>query len=115
MKRELTCIVCPRGCRLTISDADGDLKVSGNSCKNGVAYGIQECREPLRTLTSVLRVSNRCDTMVSVKTSAPIRKQDMQDLMAILKSREVCAPIRIGTVLISGVFGVDIIATKTIY
>lgn len=114
MNREVTCVVCPRGCRLTVSHTETEWTVSGNGCKNGISYGIQECREPMRTVTSVLRVSNRYDTMVSVKTSAPIRKQDMQDLMALLKSREVSAPIQIGAILIPGVFGVDIVATKTI-
>ena len=27
MKRELTCIVCPIGCALTVSDEDGEIKV----------------------------------------------------------------------------------------
>ena len=33
MKKELVCIVCPRGCHLTI---DENNNVTGNSCPRGV-------------------------------------------------------------------------------
>ena len=43
MKRELTCIICPRGCSLCV-DIDGEKStVSGNSCPKGGKYGIEEC------------------------------------------------------------------------
>lgn len=114
MNRELTCILCPRGCQLTVTGEKADLKVTGNSCKNGIHYGISECLNPVRTVTSVLRISNRCDTMVSVKTSVPVRKQDMLYVMSILKNTEITAPVKSGDVLISNVCGADILATKTI-
>ena len=114
MNRELTCILCPRGCQLTVSGEPEDLKVTGNGCKNGVRYGISECLNPVRTVTSILRVSNRSDTMVSVKTSTPVKKDDVFAVMAILKDTEVVAPVKAGTVLISDVYGADIIATKSV-
>ena len=113
MNRELTCILCPRGCQLTVSGED-DLNVTGNGCKNGVKYGISECLNPVRTVTSVLRVSNRCDTMVSVKTSVPGKKQDVFSVMTILKNANVTAPIKLGSVLLRDVYGADIVATKTV-
>ena len=33
--KELICIVCPRGCRLTV-DENNDYAVTGNSCKRGL-------------------------------------------------------------------------------
>lgn len=114
MNRELTCILCPRGCQLVVSGSEEDLQVSGNGCKNGVRYGISECLNPVRTVTAILRVSNRCDTMVSVKTSVPVKKQDMLHVMSVLKNTEVSAPVQIGDILISDVCGADILATKTI-
>ena len=114
MKRELTCILCPRGCRLTVSGESDNLTVEGDGCKNGVRYGISECLDPVRTVTSILRVSNRCDTMVSVKTSVPVKKQDMFSVVAVLKNTVIEAPVAAGEVLLRDVFGADIIATKTI-
>ena len=68
MKRNLVCIICPRGCSLCVEGNGSDLKVSGNSCSKGERYAMDECTHPVRTVTSIVRVSNRVDTMVSVKT-----------------------------------------------
>ena len=115
MNRELTCILSPRGCRLTVTGDPEDLKVSGNGCKNGIRYGISECLNPVRTVTSILRVSNRCDTMVSVKSTVPVKKADMLDFAAALRNVTVCAPVKVGDVLARDVFGADVVATKYIY
>ena len=77
MKRELTCIICPRGCTLSVEIEDEKVTVSGNACPKGEQYGIDECINPVRTVTSILRISNRNDTMVSVKTSTPVKKEDI--------------------------------------
>lgn len=114
MKKEITCIICPRGCALEV-EIDGDaVSVSGNSCPKGNTYGIEEATAPRRTVTSIVRVSNRKDTMVSVKTSPAVPKEKMADVMAVIRSAEVNAPVRIGDVLLKDVFGSDIIATKDI-
>lgn len=114
MKRNLTCIICPRGCTLAVEIENGNAKVTGNACPKGEAYGINECLCPVRTVTSILRVSNRQDTMVSVKTAVPVKKADMFRAMEVLKNTTVEAPVAAGSVLLQDVFGADVIATKTI-
>ena len=114
MKRELTCIICPRGCGLQVEIENGNAKVTGNACPKGEEYGINECLCPMRTVTSILRIANRTDTMVSVKTSKPVKKEDIFSVMDVLKNTKVEAPVNAGDVLISSVFGADIIATKTV-
>ena len=34
-KMELTCVVCPNGCLLTVWEENGETKVEGAACKNG--------------------------------------------------------------------------------
>ena len=114
MKRNLTCIICPRGCALTVELENGNAKVTGNACAKGEQYGAQECLCPVRTVTSILRVSNRQDTMVSVKTNVPVKKADIFCVMEVLKNAAVEAPVAIGDVLLKGVCGADIIATKAV-
>ena len=114
MKRNLTCIICPRGCSLTVELENGNAKVTGNACSKGEAYGVNECLCPVRTVTSILRVSNRQDTMVSVKTAAPVKKADMFRVMEVLKNTAVEAPVAIGDVLLQNICGADIIATKAV-
>ena len=114
MKRELTCIICPRGCALTIESTADGYKVTGNSCSKGEKYAIDECTHPVRTVTSIVRVANREDTMVSVKTSAPIPKENIMDVMGIIRGITVEAPVKIGEVLKDDVFGAQIIVTKDV-
>ena len=114
MERNMTCILCPRGCAMTVRGEVGGLQVVGNSCPKGQEYAINECTNPVRTVTSTVRVSNREDTMVSVKTEQPVPKGKMMDVMAQLRSITVSAPVKIGDVVLTGVFGTDIIVTKEI-
>ena len=114
MKRELVCIICPRGCRLTVEGEVGNLTVTGNACPKGKQYAIDECTNPVRTVTSIVRVANRVDTMVSVKTAAPIPTENIFDVMAKIRAARVDAPIEAGTVILSDIYGTEVIATKTI-
>ena len=50
---EYTCIVCPRGCRLTAEKVTEDgkeiIKVTGNFCPRGAKYATEEMTCPMRT------------------------------------------------------------------
>jgi len=113
MKREFTCIVCPRGCHLVIDD---DLNVTGNSCPRGKEYAISEVTHPVRTITSSVRVINREDILVSVKTSLPVPKDMIFRVMNEINKIGVQAPCHIGQVIKKNVLdlGVDILITKNI-
>lgn len=111
--KELTCIVCPRGCRLTIDD---DLNVTGNSCPRGAQYAKDEMTNPKRMITSFVRVKNREDCVVSVKTSISIPKGMIFQVMEEINKVGVDAPTHIGDIAISNVLGTgaDIVITKNI-
>lgn len=114
--REMICISCPLGCRLTI-EKDGDqLKVSGNLCKRGEKYGIEEFTAPKRLVTSIVPVKDGKIRMVSVKTSDTIPKELIFPTLEILKTTVVEAPVKIGDVIVKNVLdtGIDIIATKSV-
>lgn len=114
MKRELTCIICPRGCPLTVTVQDGSATVQGNACPKGAVYGTDECLHPTRTLTSTVRVTNRTDTMVSVKTASPIPKEKLSDAMKRIRSLQIDAPVSLGTVVLEDLFGSPLITTCSI-
>lgn len=114
MIKNITCIICPRGCALTVDINENDVKVSGNACPKGERYGIDECTNPIRTVTSTVRVENRTDTMVSVKTETPIAKDKIFDVMQAIRNITVNAPVRIGDVIIDDICGSKIIATKNV-
>jgi CxxC motif-containing protein len=99
---------------MTVTGELGNLQVSGNTCPKGLEYAINECTNPVRTVTSTIRVSDRKDTMVSVKTASPVPKEKMMDVMAQLRSITVSAPVKIGDVILPDVFGTKVVATKEI-
>lgn len=114
MERTLTCILCPRGCTLNVT-VDGDnVFVTGNACPRGRYYGEEEVVSPKRTVTSVVRVSNREDTMVSVKTEKPVAKSDIFTVMDKIRRATVTAPVKVGDVILTDVCGSNVIATKNI-
>ena len=66
-KREMTCIICPMGCSLTVELEGEEVKsISGNTCKRGAAYAQAEVTRPQRTVTSTMRCDN--GDVLSVKT-----------------------------------------------
>ena len=111
--KEFTCIVCPRGCRLTIDD---ELKVTGNSCPRGAEYAVNEVTNPKRMITSFMMVKNRENCVVSVKTSTSIPKGMIFQVMEEINKVGVDAPTRIGDVAIKNVLGTgaDIVITKNV-
>jgi len=114
MKRTITCIVCPMGCTMTAEVNGEDITVTGHTCPRGEKHAIGEIKNPVRSLTSIVRVTNREDTMVSVKSAAPVPKEKMFEIMERIHATGAEAPVKIGDVILSDVFGTEIIATKEI-
>ena len=116
MIRELTCIVCPKGCQLRVEldENKNILSVSGHTCKRGEVYAISECTNPQRSITSTVRVSNRENVMVSVKTKDTVSKNKIFEVMKVIRSLSVEAPLEIGDELCDNVAGTKIIATKKV-
>ncbi len=115
--RELICINCPLGCGLTVTLKDKEVvKVEGNTCPKGEAYGKKEVTDPTRIVTSTVRVSGGVLPVVSVKTASDIPKGKIMDCAEALKSVQVQAPVAAGDVVLENVCGtgVSVIATKNV-
>ena len=114
MNRNLTCIICPRGCALTAEITPSGVTVTGHSCPRGEEYAVNECLHPMRTVTATVRVSNRLNTMVSVKTVQPVPKERMMEVMTLLRQTQVQAPVTIGDVILEDICDTQIVITKDI-
>ncbi len=114
MERKLTCIICPRGCELTAAIGENGVAVTGHTCSKGETYAVNECTNPVRTVTATVRVANRTDIMASVKTDRPVPKDRMMDVMARLRRTQINAPAAIGDVVLRDVFGANVVITKAI-
>ncbi|MBP1918873.1 DUF1667 domain-containing protein [Youngiibacter multivorans] len=116
MKRTMTCIVCPKGCRLQAEITEGKLSVMGNECKQGEKHAYQELVEPKRNIASSVIVSGGILPLVSVKLTAPIPKDRIFDVMDVVKGCICTAPVFEKDVLKSDILGlgIDLVATKDI-
>lgn len=111
MTRELTCIICPRGCTLKVElEGKKILSVTGNSCPRGVKYAEDECINPQRTVTSTVRCED--GRVIAVKTDRTIPKDKVFECMKMINSITASLPLSIGDVIIKDVFGANVVATE---
>ena len=115
MKKNLICVACPLGCPIEVEIENNEVvSVTGNTCKRGDAYARTEITNPVRSLTTSVKVENGLHPVVPVKSSGPVPKDKMFDCMKEINSVTVKAPVKIGDVVIENILGlgVDIVATN---
>lgn len=113
---KLVCINCPLGCNIEVFINGDDIRVQGNSCKRGEAYGIKECTNPTRIVTTTVPIINGTEKVLPVRTERDIPKDKIFECIRALKYITVEAPVKIGDVILSNVAGtgVDVVSTKNI-
>ncbi len=115
--RKLTCICCPVGCELTVSQKEGGtVTVTGNRCPRGAAYGEKEVTNPTRIVTSTVRAAGGRGQMVPVKTASEIPKEKIMECIKELSGVTITLPIKAGDVVLENVAGTgaNIVATRSI-
>lgn len=104
MVRELTCIVCPKGCQLRVELKDGVVQnVTGYTCPRGLQYANDECTHPMRTVTST--VLTKDGRVIPVKTDHTIPKEKMFACMELINSTVIELPVTVGQVLVTDILG----------
>lgn len=112
----ITCINCPMGCQVTVTLEGGKpVSARGNTCRRGEKYAFQECVEPRRVITAVVRVEGSA-VPLSVKTAAPIPKALIDGCMEQILSLRLHAPVRIGDTVLENVCGtgISVVATRNL-
>ncbi len=112
--KNIICTSCPLGCHLKV-DVENNT-ISGNSCKRGEAYGISEATNPVRMITSTVKVENESEKLLPVKTSGPINKSLNFECMKVINKTVVNAPVKVGDIVVKNILntGVNLVATKNI-
>ena len=116
-EREITCIVCPIGCKILVKfDGEKVDVLGGYKCKKGVEYALDETLDPRRIITSSVLVKNGEWPLVSVKSSKFVPKDKIFDVLEEVKKTTIKAPVKLGDVVIQNVLdtNIDILATKTV-
>ncbi len=111
---KIKCIRCPLGCTLKIKISEDGIEIEGNRCPRGVEFAMQELKDPMRILTTSVKVVGGKLPLVSVKTSGTVPRSKIHDLMGHIKKIKIRAPIKIGDVIEKNILGlgVDLVATR---
>ena len=115
MTRDLTCIVCPKGCQLKVElEGKKVISVSGYTCKRGLSYAEAECTAPMRTLTTTAPVEG--GGVVPVKTDRTVPKELLFDAMKAVNAARVPADAKLGYVVIENLLGTgaNVVTTRNV-
>lgn len=112
--KELICITCPKGCRLSVNEQT--LEVTGNACPRGVEYARKELTNPTRVLTTTVRLDGGALPRLPVKSSRDVPKPMLREIVLALRQITVRSPVHCGDVLVHDILGTgaDIVATRSL-
>ncbi len=111
---QMTCIVCPNSCILTVTrNDDGSWKVTGNRCKRGEKFALEEKTAPKRTISSTVATCVPGAPVIPVRVSGDIPKEKIFDVMKEINGIKLNVRPAPGDAVIENVcgLGVDVIAT----
>jgi len=114
--REMVCIVCPVGCRLTVTVKDGEASVEGNNCQRGEIYGKEEITAPRRVVTATCSLRDPEHPRLPVRTDTALPVEYIQELLAEIYTLSVPVPVVLGDVLIGNYreTGVNVRAARSV-
>jgi CxxC motif-containing protein len=114
--REMVCIVCPMGCRLTVTVKDGEVAVEGNRCQRGEIYGREEILAPKRIVTATCRLRDPAHPRLPVRTDKALPYEHIQSLLDDIYTLSIETPVKAGDVLIENYkgTGINILAARSV-
>ena len=102
----IICTLCPMGCHLAVDEQN--FAVTGNQCNRGIDFGRSELQNPVRVVTSTVKINGAVHRRLPVKTAAAIPKHLIHDAMRLLDDVELTAPVKIGQVVIKDIYGTGV-------
>jgi CxxC motif-containing protein len=115
-KKHFVCVVCPIGCEIDVVHEGGKIiSMEGNKCEKSVEFVSQELIEPMRILTTTVRIQGSRWPVVPVRTDRAVPKRLFPRIMKRLRLVELQAPVNMLDVVLRGILrtGANIIATRT--
>ena len=111
----IICIGCPLGCRVKISqDKKGKVvAIKGAECKRGEKFVLKEFSDPVRTVTATVRTGENSFPLLPVRTSRPVPKELVREIMLETVRARVTPPVKAGDVIVKNVLktSADLVAT----
>ena len=117
-KKHLTCVTCPVGCEVDVEVRGGSIvSMKGNKCDKVKEFVLQELKEPMRVLTTTVRIKGAKWAMLPVRTDKTIPKRLFAQAIKELASIDLQAPMHMADEIVKDVAGsgANIVATRTMH
>lgn len=116
-KRHFVCVVCPIGCEIDVVHDDGRIiSMEGNKCERSAEFVTQELIEPMRILTTTVRIQGSRWPVIPVRTDKSVPRRLFPRIMRQLRGINLRAPVNMLDVVVRDVLGTgaNVIATRTV-
>ena len=97
---KIICIACPRGCYIL---ADKRHNITGNYCLKGAEYAREELQNPVRNISSTVKIEGAIHRRCPVKTQNPIPKPLIFEAMKLLENINLKAPVKEGQIIVENI------------
>jgi CxxC motif-containing protein len=115
-KKHFVCVVCPIGCEIdVVHEGSTIVSMEGNKCEKSVEFVSQELIEPMRILTTTVRIQGSRWTVVPVRTDRAVPRRLFPRIMKRLRLVELQAPVNMLDVVLRDILhtGANVIATRS--
>jgi CxxC motif-containing protein len=115
-KRHFVCVICPIGCEIdVVHDGSKIISMEGNKCEKSEEFVSQELIEPIRILTTTVRIKGSKWPVIPVRTDKAVPKRLFPRIMRQLRRIKLQAPVNMLAVVVKDVdgMGANLIATRT--
>ena len=115
-KKHFVCVVCPIGCEIdVVHDGGKIISMEGNKCEKSEEFVSQELIEPMRILTTTIRIHGARWAVIPVRSDKAVPKRLFPRIMKQLRRIKLQAPVSMLDVVVKDVLdtGAHIIATRT--
>ena len=115
-KKHFVCVVCPIGCEIdVVHDGGKIISMEGNKCEKSAEFVTQELIEPMRILTTTVRIQGARWPVIPVRTEKAVPKRLFPRIMKQLRRIRLQAPVSMLDVVVKDVLGTgaNIIVTRT--
>jgi CxxC motif-containing protein len=115
-KKHFVCVVCPVGCEIdVVHDGSKIISMEGHKCEKSEEFVSQELIEPMRILTTTVRIEGSRWPVIPVRTDKPVPKRLFPRIMKQLGLIELRAPVNMLDVVVRDILrtGANVVATRT--
>ena len=86
--KHFVCVVCPIGCEIdVVHEGSKIISMEGNKCEKSVEFVTQELIEPMRILTTTVRIHGARWPVIPVRTDKAVPKRLFPRIMKMPRSR----------------------------